>query len=127
MKATEGGNTGWVVSYGDTGWRNIATSGAISGFTVASARIRRVNNTVTLSVNVGRDDGATGGADALTLPAGFYAHTAMYGSSYYQKPFYVSWDKLHPSSYISGGSQDYFSMTYITDDAWPTVMPGVAL
>lgn len=128
IKASGTGNTGWKVAYGDTGWRDIAVSGAVAGFTVLGARIRRVGNTVSIAnLVLRRDDGLATGADAFNVPTGFQPDQVYHARSYWGFPFYVAFDKVHPSEFISGAAFDYYALTYLTNDAWPTSLPGTAV
>lgn len=128
IKATGSGNTGWKVAYGDTGWRDIAVSGAVAGFSVLGARIRRVGNTVSIAnLILRRDDGLATGADAFNVPTGFQPDQVYHARSYSGFPFYVAYDKVHPSEFISGAAFDYYTLTYLTNDAWPTSLPGTAV
>lgn len=128
VKTTGTGNTGWKVAYGDTGWRDIAVSGAVAGFTVLGARIRRVGNTVSIAnLVLRRDDGLATDADAFNVPTGFQSDQVYHARSYSGFPFYVAFDKVHPSEFISGATFDYYTLTYFTNDAWPTTLPGSAV
>ena len=124
VKATGAGNTGWKVEYGDTGPRQVKTL-TTNGVTVTSAVIRRQGNTVTLIMVGISSPAGPAGLDFLTLPDGLkVAPTGTtYASSYYSLPYYVVWDVVHCSAFVPGGD-DYIGFTYITDDPWPTTLPG---
>lgn len=72
-----------------------------------------------------REDGGTGAHEVLTIPDGFKPTTPYYGVTYYGKPFYASWDKVRFAAFYSG-AEDLASCTFLTDDAWPTSLPGSA-
>ena len=69
VKASGSGNTGWVVSVGDTGWRDVSSS--VNGFSSGTLRIKRKDNIVIVSVvdlNLGANSGSQ--FDYYTLPSG---------------------------------------------------------
>lgn len=98
VKASGTGNTGWVVVYGDTGWRTVAAWDATGAYTVGQLspsfvprpniagyiRVRRMNQTIFVAVNSVHSAAAIGGAGATNellaatyLPASFGFDTAQ--------------------------------------------------
>ena len=127
------GNTGWTVLYGDTGWRDVKSL-LLNGWknNGGSVLLRRVGNTVTLkSSYLGLDGRAATKGIFITLPAGFsYFNNANYGTVGYftdnKKPAAVSKDFNSlvldlPSTQPMGG------LSWITNDDYPSTLPGVAL
>ena len=102
IKTTDGGNTGWEVLIGDTGWR---TLNSVSRVGNSFIKIRRVNNLVTYQFGglqwgwfgVGRRNGpgfakhnSSGdkGAKVVNpggIPVGFRSETSLVGSTYDDK------------------------------------------
>lgn len=126
-KATGTGNTGWVVSVGDTGWRDVSSS--VNGFSSGLLRIKRKDNTVIVSVvdlNLGVSSGSQ--FDYYTLPSGF-------GASQWQfSP--VDQNLIYKRSLANGGVLRIYSLTastninggfsFDTNAAWPSTLPGTA-
>ena len=126
-KATGTGNAGWIAegALADTGWRDI--SGDLqNSWTVAAAssfRIRRIGNVVQLRAHV---SGGTLDATIYSIPQAFrptytqyflcadYSSGAVIGGGYYS------------SSLVRTGNNAaaYPDLTYFTDQAWPTSLPG---
>ena len=155
IKTTDGGNTGWEVLTGDTGWRTLKS---VSRLGNASIKIRRANNLVTYQFgglqwgwfgiirrngpgfakhNSSGDKGAKvvhpGG-----IPEGFRSETSLVGPTYDDKgrPYGI-W-------YLGGKSDSNFiqftfnediptdrdigdirvsTISYLTEDPWPTQLP----
>ena len=149
IKKTGTGNTGWVVTNGDTGWRDIAvwdsagtfSKGALGanwspriGITEGSVSVRRINSTVYVAISQVKTVIAANTAAIATIPVGFTASSAIAN---------------HPSlivKFSSGGTPTVFGMcsTLVKDDlfaytpddyiyraklefvcdvAWPTSLP----
>jgi len=126
-KATGTGNTGWVAegALADTGWRDI--SGDLqNSWTVAAAssfRIRRIGSVVQLRAHVG---GGTLDAIIYSIPQAFrptytqyflcadYSSGAVIGGGYYSASLVRS----------QSNAAAYPDLTYFTDQAWPTSLPG---
>lgn len=126
------GNTGWTVLYGDTGWRDVKSLLLNGWKTMAALCYCGVGNTVTLkSSYLGLDGRAATKGIFITLPAGFsYFNNANYGTVGYftdnKKPAAVSKDFNSlvldlPSTQPMGG------LSWITNDDYPSTLPGVAL
>jgi hypothetical protein len=128
--------------YGDTGWRDV-TASITAPFTVNGLHIRRVHNRVTLhwdSLTSGPSAAPTG--SAFTAPTGFVVSNrdpSYYGRAVLQQAansigniWSYGWNSatLIPQQCIgSWFSGAYFNggFTYLTDDPWPTTLPGTAL
>jgi len=131
IKASGTGNTGWVVEYGDTGRRELAAA-LQNGWTSASVILRRIGSVVSLytpSLNA-----AAASSDTFfTLPSGFRVAGTYLGVPYLSQ-FYAG--GLLQSNYSTGATSvpsrgtGTHSMTavamWLTDDAWPTSLPGSA-
>lgn len=122
---SSGATTGWQMTYADTGVRDV-TAGLLTanGFTAATAiLVRRTNNVCTLSA-YGMTRASSGSGNYYSLPSGFQT-TGMY---YYGRSFSNS------SNYVSGAacwmsmgtSDGGLSATWVTNDVWPSSLPGSA-
>lgn len=127
VKASGTGNTGWRVEYGDTGWRNI--SSLLPATWTGEVALTRAQNRVTI-IGTNIRPGETGNTYLLELPAGFRpagtttgvgdetgAYRPLYGYSY--SPY-----NLQVRSIAAANSWVNFSITYVTNDPWPTSLPG---
>lgn len=138
IKATGTGATGWRVNYGETGRRDL-TSTLKNGFALASAggwfKVSRAGNRVTVYVREVTGVNATTVAFANALPAGFRPTTSYPTTAcrwYGNGGAYLS---VHPFTFEPELSTNpsgwptsvvWAELTYLTDDAWPTSLPGVA-
>lgn len=113
---------------GDSGWRNL-TALANSGVTLTNFFARRDGNLVHISCQLA----ATGTAGNITLanmPAGFAPSAKALRVGTASDRDGTSVRRISP--YLSGirilametGKNYEFGISYITDDAWPTVLPG---
>jgi hypothetical protein len=122
---SSGATTGWQRAYADTGVRDV-TAGLLTanGYTAVTAiLVRRVNNVVTLSA-YGMARASTGSGNYYSLPSGFQT-TGMYhyGRTLSNNANYVS----GAACWISMGTSDGgLSATWVTNDAWPSSLPGSA-
>ena len=106
IKTTDGGNTGWEVLIGDTGWRTLnSISKLTDGSKTSFIKIRRVNNLVTYQFGglqwgwfgiirrngsgfVKHNSSGDKGAKVLYpggIPEGFRSETSLVGSTYDDK------------------------------------------
>lgn len=128
------GNTGWVVTEGDTGWRAIApsTSGMSGKFMV-----RRVNNSVymadyALSLLTAADP-AIGTVVVGTVPTGFRQTSGsvryLYGQNGSTPNKLIAVNAggvLTAYSVVVGTIQISMANAAITEEQWPTSLPGIA-
>ena len=130
VKASGTGSTGWRVEYGDTGWRNL--SSLLPSTWAGEMSITRTQNRVTI-IGSNIRPGETGDAHMLELPAGFRpartttgvgnesgAYKAIYALNY--SPY-----RLQIRNIAAVNSWLNFSITYVTQDAWPTSLPGTPI
>lgn len=147
LKKTGTGNTGWVVTSGDTGWRNINSlinatflpSGVLSG----SLLVRRTETGIYLGFSGLRPnaDTALGTYSLVTLPTGFAPIGGMTGLVNKSNGLAVTYQitSSGPSVYLiakvfpAGGSWLNADplvgvIPYIgtSTHAWPTSLPGTA-
>lgn len=130
IKATGTGTTGWKVEYGDTGMRNVLAS-LPSGWQGTAGRftIRRSGSSVVMSaMNLRAQE--TGTTVLFPLPAGFRPAADSIGIgrenaraiptvAYWYSPWNFTITGLEAvNSLVS------FSATFLTDDPWPTSLPG---
>ena len=139
------GNTGWTVLYGDTGWRDIKSLLDPFWDSTSNIQLRRIGKTVYLrssSLKVG--DNPTGAYAVLkrilkegAFPNGFrnsgwgtahglvnvagsqlgaiYSQSNSFDLSIRAIPGYGIWTK---------GEICSFNLSYVTENDWPTVLPG---
>lgn len=131
IKASGTGNTGWVVEYGDTGSRNMSAVGLSNGWTTSEFTLQRVGKTVHLTI--GANNSAASADTIYTLPTGFrpvgYIYFATVTNTsddlarFYMEPSgaLVAW----PRSAMTGATL-YATATFITNNAWPSSLPGTA-
>lgn len=148
IKAMGSGTTGWQVSYGDTGWRNIAglmDSGwsAIGGSEYL--RLRRVGAEVFLAGRIARvaAGGNISGLNILLapVPSGFITSTPyipMGPASTNNSGIvgsigaYANYDSVHvgyfqnPTLQYTAGQTISVSAGWTTANPWPTTLPGTA-
>ena len=140
IKTSGTGNTGWRVEYGDTGWRDISNQKELD--TVEGVfLVRRVGSQVYFSINNFYVTENTSYAKYLVrLPSGFRKvsnerHTTLLVNGnatgdpsliYYADATRITWlrrgfDSVHWP--VADESQSG-TMSYLTDDTWPTTLPG---
>ena len=130
IKTSGTGSAGWVVEYGDTGWRNI--SSLLTNGWGGSVYARRINASVEL-----RTEGLTRSAtstDIMSLPAGFLPDTvAGFGFRFtlHQADSTASQTRFRTISsglttvHTSSVPGPYYGGTmWTTSEAWPTTLPG---
>ena len=134
IKTTDGGNTGWEVLIGDTGWRTLnSTSKLTDGSRTSTIKIRRVNNLITYNFGglmygwfgIIRRNGpgfarhnSTGdrGVKVLTpgnIPEGFRSESSLIGGIYSDagKPYGI---------WYLGGTSDSNFIQFTFNDPIPT-------
>ena len=133
VKTSGTGTTGWRVEYGDTGQRVITHSGA--GGTL---RIRRVGNTVTVGLNEITLAEGTGAFILFVVPSGFrpldrislVTHNPQWldipsvWGSYNGLASNFSWLRKIDGSDDRPTVPTSGTVTFFTDDPWPTTLPG---
>ena len=142
-------NTGWTVLYGDTGWRDIKSLLDTFWDNTSNIQLRRIGKTVYLrssSLKVGDNPtGARGTVKQLLLdkdgmPLGFRynswgrAHTSVIinaggddqiGSMYsYRAAHDFAIRGVPGAGNWTKGDSCSFNMSYVTENDWPTVLPG---
>ena len=131
IKATGTGNTGWVVEYGDTGQRYL-TAVLENGWTAAAFHIRRTGRLVYLTA-VNLVGTASSSTTAYTLPVGFRPPNttqlpAWYDTGVTMSPGVILFTTGEAT--LGGTRTNYtngrIASSWITPDAWPTVLPGTA-
>ena len=142
LKKSGTGNTGWDVVVGDTGWRRFST--LLNGWTGA-LDVRRIGSAVNLRTGYPGMDGSAATTNtpinpSVTIGSGFAPPSgiAEYRLLWFKQPGAVVGSGYF---YWNGGSgqitlpsfgtvNDKFSLftgtSYITNDAWPTTLPGTA-
>lgn len=125
------GNTGWVVSEGDTGQRDMSAEALSNSWTLGSSvfRIRRIGAMVALTIGANKTSASSD--DIYTLPVGFRPVSTVYGVSS------SATDDYGHAAVTNGGviafnrtymtaATHYVSMTWQTSNAWPATLPGTA-
>jgi len=129
VKASGTGNTGWVVEYGDTGWRQMSASLLNSWSTgIEGVKIRRVGTHVVVLLSF---TGTSASSDTfLDVPAGFRTNTRVNttvnsGSS---TVFYAEVRDANTNTMVCGSRAATVrgTFSYFTTDAWPSSLPGSA-
>ena len=142
-------NTGWTVLYGDTGWRDIKSLLDPFWDSTSNIQLRRIGKTVYLrssSLKVG--DNPTGARSAVKqllldkndMPLGFRndawgrAHTSVIinaggddqiGSIYsYRAAHDFAIRGVPGAGNWTKGDACSFNLSYVTENDWPTVLPG---
>lgn len=151
IKASGTGNTGWVVQYGDTGWREcVTTDTAIftnATFNAANPNafmhIRRLGGVVFMRFYSGAGTFTTNYQTIITMPAGFRptAYTTPAGVtapsiqmfSAVTLPtllglYFQNASELRNGQGWGSGAAYHGATSWTGDDsAWPTSLPGIAL
>lgn len=136
-KKTGNGNTGWEVSAGDTGWRNV-TSLLINGwvgFFAKSVYIRRVNSDVRLNIDGAKADSATAQV-LIKVPLGFMSsgkggnvrfllHSINTNPTQIYRG-YISGRDVNINGVVKQRLDIFGGLRFTTDDPWPTELPGEA-
>lgn len=142
VKATGTGNTGWVVSVGDTGWRNV-TSSLINGWSASSVLIRRTGSDVSLRVDAASATNMTATSFLASITGFNVSSFAFPLSANSERQFLTTatnpaavWRATSSSSgssnqwQIQGATTGlatlYGTINFSTNDAWPTTLPGTA-
>lgn len=127
IKTTGTGATGWQVEYGDTGWRNI-TAAAVGG-TASDIAVARIGQMVTVSAASFRP-ATTGTVGVVDLPSGFRSTKNSSGSAVESNTvrpvFALRYSPYRVQVRNVGTVNSYvdFTITFITNDPWPTTLPG---
>lgn len=137
IKASGTGTTGWRVATGDTGRRNIAATVTWPFTLVNSALLRRVNERVYLDILAANPAALAGGSTGVAtgaIPTGFRpipaASSFKMDRSVGDEPITVTVQATGNITFqkaATGGSLTALSASWITDDAWPTTLPGTAI
>ena len=145
LKVSGAGNTGWAVTYGDTGWRqmkadwNVSPRSSGDGF-VERLLIRRVGNRITLACYL---HGAFGDGKnhsvAAFLPVGFRNTSSLGVWPEVNRFRLTSSQTTYVDPILETGTagnlriitpspthEAYSEIAWVTDHQWPTSLPGVA-
>lgn len=136
IKKSGTGNTGWKVLEGDTGWRrnDPANSWFLNGATPGvdgdlGTCFRREGNVVHCTLGLTTPAGWTNGTDFLAVPNGFRTpNNAKYMPGGYTGASTMAVYSAGTSMRFYSGvvSNVRFQWTWITNDPWPTTLPGIA-
>ena len=132
IKTSGTGNTGWSVEYGDTGWRN-AIPLLRNGWKAATFIFRRVGDIVEVR-GVGLDGSSATDYTFFVPPEGFMPGAGSLRISASTSDFSVSADRVNIG--VSGATGQVWrtnvnatsaalSTTYLTNNSWPTTLPGL--
>ena len=124
-------NGRWQQTYGDTGWRDITSLLDGANWTCTSVMLRRQNDVVEIAFNNLTGTGTTSQVPiGSTLPSGFRPKSTedqLYNEGTIAAPTMAAFRCASSTVYVHWtATAGYPSMTYITGDAWPTVLPGTA-
>ena len=135
IKVSGTGNTGWVVEYGDTGWRDVSALLVVDATRTDAEfpRVRRVKETIVFQ-GVWRNSGTPFRSQLLTLPVGFRPTLGLYvhvpyddAVTAYYRNFKAGADgSLSYGGPAMDGSNFEYYATWVTNEAWPSSLPGSA-
>ncbi len=122
-KATGSGNTGWVVSVGDTGWRDV--NSIVAGCIM---RVRRIGSVAYCRIYGSIT--ATGTVDLGSKPIGF--RPSVFSPGYYFQGGSVPLKLMDDGGGIvlysaASGAISSAVSSGATSDPWPTTLPGTAV
>jgi hypothetical protein len=129
--------TRWRTAYSDTGLRNVAamlTDPSILQTAPAPiAQLRRYGATVEMYCDFKVTGAPTSPFTIITLPVGFrhsvpgtfYGPMTCYGATNRQN--LMSTTGVLSAYSIPGGAQDRYKGQWMTQDAWPATLPGIAV
>ena len=136
-KATGTGNTGWVVSVGDTGWRDISADLSSGWSGTAALLVRRIGSSVEIRF-VGLSDATATSPRVLGgINMGFRPETtavfstigittAAYPTSV-ARTFIDIYGDIYANTTRPSASTFSGSLTFNTSRSWPTTLPGTAV
>jgi len=145
LKTSGVGNTGWTVTYGDTGWRqmkadwNVSPRSSGDGF-VERLLIRRVGNRITLACYLITSDfgGGKNHSVAAFLPVGFRNTSSLGAWPEVNRFRLTSSQTTWVDPILETGTagnlriitpspthEAYSEIAWVTDHPWPTSLPGV--
>lgn len=134
IKETGTGTTGWQVEFGDTGWRNLASSAALANgwaLYVNRCLVRRIGRIAQLSIYL---DATNATADAVggIVPAGFQPGGGVWIAPAQRgigrdsvSCLEISGSAVTVYAHVVDGNALYINLSYFTDSPWPTVLPGL--
>ena len=134
IKAAGSGSSGWVVEYGDTGARNIAAEATSVGTrTITTLQVRRVGRTVTLRAEWADTQTNPSSQNFVNLPVGFRPVDYLYrvipyapSNSTAVRNVLVTGSGWFQYGGATNSSAFSAVLTWITNDAWPSSLPGSA-
>lgn len=134
IKASGTGNTGWMVEYGDTGTRNMAsllTSNATA--TIGAVHLRRIGVTCYLGLRIANSTLNTAHELLATLPSGFRPKIAIgaWAAADTASSTAIGIIGVDPPNgrvtyRVTDGNYKHATVVWNTDDAWPSSLPGSA-
>lgn len=126
-------NQGWICLAGDTGARNITSLVDIGNGTVHKCVLLRVGQTVEFYIDLTMPSNRTSPYTALAVPNGFRPQYERYGGLQDNKEgadtngTRVLQDGSIIFLGIVSSKRDRYNGHWLTADAWPNTLPGVAL
>lgn len=132
VKATGTGNTGWVVEYGNTGWRDVTASMTTpANMTIGQGLIRRVGGTV-FWTGYQSNTAAIAAATIYSIPTGFQPSQVVNlqggadSGTEQSCLLRINAATVNYRSWTTTGSNRFVSGFWPTNDAWPSSLPGSA-
>lgn len=137
IKKTAISTTGWVVTEGDTGWREMPVDTWISSVAfpvVSKQRLRRVGDTVWVGLEFEYEAAQFSYRPSAT-PAGFRPDLSAFSApmaGYSGEPIQIGVFGVNSSGTtfmrtragIASATTGYFTTSWTTSQAWPTTLPG---
>lgn len=126
----DGGNTGWLLTSGDTGFRNISPLIDIrSNGVVYTAILRRVGDFVDLYLDLKNPTNTASPWTVLTLPVGFRPGFDRYGALQDNSEAAAQSSAVLATGVVNlytltSGKRDRYQGQWSTRDTWPTALPG---
>ena len=136
VKTTASGNTGWRVTYGDTGRRDVSAS-LINSWT-GTVSLRRINDIVYLEVTPLTAPGSISSATFIALPAGFqvagtqtgYCRSLLHTAA--NVPYRTNFpggdgSSLQCQAIAAAAVYGTVQIALNPGNAWPATLPGTAI
>lgn len=125
-------NTGWTLLKADTGWRDITADIDKRGNGVVNAAwLRRIDNLVDFYVDLTMPTTTTSPYTIYNLPVGFRPNFGRYGGIQDNRENAAAYTAVWASGGINlygpinAGKRDRWNGQWFTDEAWPSVLPGL--
>lgn len=128
-----GGNSvnGWVVDYGDTGWRNITPNPLPANIASTIIKVKRCGDVVEFCMDSSEFISVTETKmfdrlpEGFRIPSGIYINAGLGPGTSHSGRISLTSDQVKTQASVGKYKTTY--VRYTTDDPWPTTLPGTAL